>query len=75
MDIQTSKIELAKVILDIENHWLIEEIISLIQSKDVLSQNQKDAMGEALYALQNEEGIPHHIVAEETKIRYSKYFQ
>ena len=47
----------------------------MIQSKDVLTQNQKDAIDEALYALQNEEGIPHHIVAEETKIRYSKYFQ
>jgi hypothetical protein len=33
MNIQTSKIELAKVILDIEIPKLIEEIIDLIQSK------------------------------------------
>ena len=75
MDIQPSKIELAKVILDIENPSLIEEIISLIQSKDVFAQNHKDAMDEELYTLQNEVGIPHLIVEEETKIRYSKYFQ
>lgn len=75
MDIQTSKIELAKVILDIENPSLIEEIISLIQSKDVLSQNQKDAIDEALYSLHNNEGIPHDVVAEETKIGYSKCFK
>ena len=75
MDIQTSKIELAKIILDLKNPSLIEEIISLIQSKDSLSQNQKEAIDEALYALQNGEGIPHDVVAEETKVRYSKYFK
>ena len=42
MNIQTSKIELAKVILDIENPKLIEEIILLIQSKSTLTEKQKD---------------------------------
>jgi hypothetical protein len=75
MDIQTSKIELAKVILDMENPSLIEEIISLIQSKDSLSDIQKNAIDEAIYSLQNNEGIHHDVVAEETKNRYSKYFK
>ncbi len=75
MDIQTSKIELAKVILDMENPALIEEIMSLIQSKDNLTQEQKSAIDEAIYSLQNNEGIPHDVVAEETKKRYSKYFK
>ena len=37
MNIQASKIELAKAILDIENPKLIEEIIHLIQSKSTLT--------------------------------------
>lgn len=74
MDIQPSKIELAKIILDIKNPSLIEEIISLIRSKDSLSQNQKEAIDQAISALQNDEGIPHDVIAEETKARYSKYF-
>lgn len=40
MDIKTSKIELAKVILDLENPVLIEEIIHLIQSKSTLTEKK-----------------------------------
>lgn len=75
MNIQTSKIELAKVILDIENPKLIEEIIDLIQSKSNLTDKQKTAIDEALYSLENNEGISHNMVMEETKNRYSKYFK
>jgi len=75
MDIQTSKIELTKVILDIENPKLIEEIILLIQSKSSLTENQKSAIDKAIYSLDNNEGIHHNVVMEETKNRYSKYFK
>ena len=75
MNIQTSKIELAKFILDIENPKLIEEIIHLIQSKSTLTEKQKSAIDEALYSLENNEGIPHTMVMEETRSRYSKYFK
>ena len=75
MNIQTSKIELAKVILDIENPKLIEEIIRLIQSKSTLTEMQKMAIDEAIYSLKNNEGITHKMVMEETKNRYSKYFK
>ncbi|HPW98394.1 MAG TPA: hypothetical protein PK218_07530 [Flavobacterium sp.] len=75
MDIQTSKIELAKVILDIENPKLIEEIILLIQSKSSLTDSQKKAIDDAIYSLENNEGIRHEMVMEETKNRYSKYFK
>lgn len=75
MSIQTSKIELAKIVLDIENPELIKEIIHLIQSKETLYQEQKAAIDEALLALENKEGIPHNVVMEETKNRYSKYFK
>lgn len=75
MDIQTSKIELAKIILDLENPSLIEEIMSLIQSSEDLTKNQKNAIDDAIYSLENNEGISHDLVAEETKNRYSKYFK
>ncbi|WP_374506907.1 hypothetical protein [Flavobacterium sp.] len=75
MNIHTSKIELAKIVLDIENPMLIEEIIHLIQSKSNLTEKQKAAIDEALYSLENNEGIPHNLVMEETKNKYSKYFK
>jgi DNA polymerase IIIc chi subunit len=75
MDIKTLKIELAKVILDLENPELIEEIIHLVQSKSTLTENQKSAIDEALFSLENKEGIAHDVVMEETKNRYSKYFK
>jgi hypothetical protein len=75
MNIQTSKIELTKVILDIENPKLIEEIMHLIQSKSTLTEKQKTAIDEAIYSLKNNEGIAHTMVMEETRNRYSKYFK
>ena len=75
MNIHTSKIELAKVILDIENPKLIEEIIHLIQSKSTLTEKQKIAIDEAIFSIENNEGIAHDLVMEETRNRYSKYFK
>ena len=75
MNIHSTKIELAKIVLDIENPILIEEILNLIQSKSELTEKQKSAIDEAIYSLENNEGISHDIVMEETKNRYSKYFK
>lgn len=75
MDIQTSKIELTKIILDIENPKIIQDIMNLIQEKSTLSKTQKKAIDEAIYSLDNNEGISHDLVMEETRNRYSKYFK
>jgi hypothetical protein len=75
MNIHSTKIELAKIVLDIENPILIEEILNLIQSKSELTEKQKSAIDDAIYSLENNEGISHDIVMEETKNRYSKYFK
>lgn len=75
MNIQTSKIELAKIVLDIENPVLIQEIVDFIHSKENLSEDQKQKIDEAIYSLDHNEGIQHDVVMEETKIRYSKYFK
>jgi hypothetical protein len=75
MNIQTSKIELAKIVLDIDNPDLIQEIVDFIQSKETLSQEQKTKINEAIYSLENNEGIQHDVVMDETRNRYSKYFK
>ena len=75
MNIHSTKIELAKIVLDIENPILIEEILNLIQSKSELTEKQKSAIDDAIYSIENNEGISHDIVMEETKNRYSKYFK
>jgi hypothetical protein len=75
MNIQTSKIELAKIVLDIDNPDLIQEIVDFIQSKENLSDEQKHRIDEAIYSLENNEGTLHDAVMEETKNRYSKYFK
>jgi hypothetical protein len=75
MNIQTSKIELAKIVLDIDNPDLIQEIVEFIQSKESLTEEQKDKINEAIYSLDNNEGTQHDAVMEETKNRYSKYFK
>jgi hypothetical protein len=75
MNIQTSKIELAKIVLDIDNPDLIQEIVEFIQSKESLSEKLKYNISEAIYSLDNNEGISHDVVMEETKNRYSKYFK
>ena len=75
MDIQTSKIELTKIILDIENPNIILDIMNLIQEKSTLSKAQKNAIDEAIYSLDNNEGTSHNLVMEETRSRYSKYFK
>lgn len=75
MNIQTSKIELAKIVLDIDNPDLIQEIADLISSKEGISKLQKQKIDEAIYSLNHNEGISHDMVMEETKNRYSKYFK
>lgn len=75
MNIQTSKIELAKIVLDIDNPDLIQEIADLISSKEGLSKLQIQKIDEAIYSLDHNEGISHDMVMEETKNRYSRYFK
>jgi len=74
MDIQASKIELVKIILDLEDSFVVERFIDFLKSETNLSEKQKRAIDDALVQLENGEGIPHHMVMEETKARYPKYF-
>jgi hypothetical protein len=47
----------------------------LIQSKSSLTEKQKIAIDEAIFSIENNEGITHDLVMEETRNRYSKYFK
>jgi hypothetical protein len=75
MDIQASKIELAKMILELEDSSVINKILNLLKSETTLTPTQKRHIDVAIAELENGQGIPHNMVMEETKIRYSKYFE
>ncbi|GGF07435.1 hypothetical protein [Flavobacterium limi] len=70
MIIKPSKIALT----EIDNH-LIQKTSDLTPSKEHLSELQKQKIDEAIYSLDNNKGISHDLVMEETKNRYSKYFK
>lgn len=75
MDIQASKIEAVKMILELEDSSTLEKILGFLKSEKKLTNKQKAYINQAIEEFENGEGIPHNIVMEETKKRYSKYFE
>jgi len=69
MIIKSSKMKLTKNV----NH-LIQEIADKTPSKENLSELLKQKIDEAIYSLDNNEGISNDLAMEETKNRYLKYF-
>jgi len=62
MDLQTSKVELAKMILNIENQSIIDKIITLLKSEKndfwlELSENEKKNIELGISQLDKGEGI------------------
>ena len=75
MDIQAEKIALIKLLLDTQKESVLNKIkLILTEDEESLSVSEKEAINEAIYSLEKNEGIPHDQVMEETKERYSKYF-
>lgn len=74
MDIQASKIELAKMILELEDLSIIDKLLSLLKSEKDLTLRQKRYIDAAIAELDNGQRIPHDMVMEETKSRYPQYF-
>lgn len=63
MDLQTSKIELAKMILEIDNQAIIDKITNLLKSEKQdfwleLSEQEKESINLGISQLENGEGIP-----------------
>lgn len=75
MDIQASKIEAVKMILELEDSSTLEKILGFLKSEKKLTNKQKTYINQAIEEFENGEGIPHNMVMEETKKRYSKYFE
>lgn len=75
MDIQASKIELAKMILEIEDSSVLDKFLNFLRSETTLSEKQKKAIDAAIAEFEEGNGIPHNMVMEETRDRYSKYFE
>jgi predicted transcriptional regulator len=75
MDIQASKIELAKMILEIEDSSVLDKFLNFLRSETTLSEKQKKAIDAAIAEFEEGNGIPHNMVMEETRNRYSKYFE
>jgi len=74
MSTQASKIELAKLILDLEDSSIIDKLLNFLKSQKDLSLKQKRQIDAAIAELDNDHGIPHSMVMEETKNRYPQYF-
>lgn len=75
MDIQASKIELAKMILEIDDSSVIDKFLNFLRSESTLSEKQKKAIDIALDQVQRGETISHEAVMEETRNRYPKFFK
>lgn len=75
MDIQDSKIELAKMILEIDDLSVIDKFLNFMRSESTLSEKQKRAIDLALEQVERGETKSHVLVMEETKRRYPKYFR
>ena len=75
MDIQASKIELAKMILDIDEQSVVNKFIDFLNAESTLSEQQKKAIDLALEQVDRGETIPHEVVMENTRRCYPKYFK
>ena len=75
MDIQASKIELAKMILDIDEQSVVNKFIDFLNTESTLSEQQKKAIDLALEQVDRGKTIPHEVVMENMRRRYPKYFK
>ena len=75
MDIDASKIELAKMVLEIEDSSVIDKIMDILRTENTLSEKQREAIDVAIAQSERGETISHELVMENTRKRYPKYFQ
>ena len=75
MDIQASKIELAKMILETEDIAIIKKIRNIFSGENNLSKKEKKAVDEALEEIKQGRAIPHNTVMLEMKKKYPQYFK
>ncbi|QQL48875.1 hypothetical protein [Mucilaginibacter ginkgonis] len=75
MDIQTEKIELVKLLLDVENPNVITEVKAILTSEptdfyDDLPDHVKESIAIGLKQIENGQHRPHHEVMAEFRSKY-----
>ncbi len=74
MQIENADERLLRIVSSVFDNYLNEDAFdNTIQNSMTLS--EKKAIDEALIQVANKQTIPHNLVMEETKERYSKYFK
>jgi hypothetical protein len=70
--LQNDKLSIINWISQLQDYSMVEKVKSIMGSPDecLLSNEQKNAINEALQSIQVKGTTPHHIVMEETKKRF-----
>ncbi|GEM56734.1 hypothetical protein B0A58_14370 [Flavobacterium branchiophilum NBRC 15030 = ATCC 35035] len=74
--LQNDKLNIINWISQLQDYSLIEKVKSIMSSPEacVLSNEQKNAIDEALQSIETKGTTPHNIVMEETKKRFPHLF-
>lgn len=74
--IQADKLNIINWITQLQDDVVVEKIKSLMSASDIclLTNEQKEAIDDALISIKTKGTIPHNIVVEETKKRYPHLF-
>ena len=74
--IQADKLNIINWITQLQDDVIVEKIKSLMSASDIclLTNEQKEAIDDALISIKTKGTIPHNIVVEETKKRYPHLF-
>ncbi|MBL4861495.1 MAG: hypothetical protein JKY09_01495 [Crocinitomicaceae bacterium] len=77
MNIETRKINLAQLLFTIQKEDILDKIEALLKRETLssLTKEQKLAIDEGLKSLEDNGGIPHQDVMNETKKRYPNLFK
>ncbi|WP_133242669.1 hypothetical protein [Flavobacterium psychrotolerans] len=76
--LQNDKLNIINWISQLQDHSLVEKIKSLMSSSDdqcLLSNEQKNAIDEALNSIETKGTTPHKIMMEETKKRFPHLYK
>lgn len=70
--LQNDKLSIINWMSQLEDYSLIEKVKSIMSSPDIclLSNDQKNAIDEALKSIESKGTTPHNVVMEETKKRF-----
>jgi hypothetical protein len=68
--LQTDKLDIISWVSHLQDSSVVEKIKTIMNSESSLSQEQKNAIDEAILSIENSGSTPHNMVMEETKRRF-----